>query len=173
MLKKMLIVCAAIIGVSAMDAMAVPTVRKNGISTSSVASRTGKLPASANKLDNRMSLTTTVKNFKIGKTTGTGNNSGTGTNTGTNNGSNTGTNNNSSVSSSDLIAITDRVSAIEAKTETMVNDIVVSEPQGNYVTDIALDENKLNVTKTREMYVPVRNNGSNTIISDAEIWLVK
>ncbi len=181
MLKKMLIVCAAIIGVSAMDAMAVPTVRKNGISTSSVASRTGKLPASAN----RMALTNSIKNFKKGtnnvtgtsggynKNSGKSSNTNSGTNTNTNTGTNTGSNTKPSVSGNDLVAITDRVSAIEAKTETMVNDVVVSGAQGRYVSDIALDGNKLNVTKTREVYVPVRNSSDNSISNNAEIWIVK
>ena len=153
MFKKVVILCAAVIGISATDAMAIPTVRKNGISNSStVSSRTGKLPTNVKTVDNRMSLTNVVKNFKIGKpTVGTGNTSGgsTGGNTSGNTGGNTGENTGNTtpgVSSSDLVAITDRVSALEAQTDNMITDVEISE-SGNYVTDVSINGNKLNINK--------------------------
>ena len=44
---------------------------------------------------------------------------------------------------------------------------------GNYVTDVSVNGNKLNVTKTHLLYAPVRNANSDTITGDAEIWIVK
>lgn len=71
----------------------------------------------------------------------------------------------------DLTAITDKIDAIENKTENIITE-VVSTP-GTYVTDITSENNTLNVTKTRLLYVPVRNENNNAIIDDAEIYIVK
>ena len=181
MFKKVVILCAAVIGISATDAMAIPTVRKNGISNSStVSSRTGKLPTNVKTVDNRMSLTNAVKNFKITQspvTTGGGSNSSSGGRPGGSTGGSTGGNtsgntggNSPSISSNDLVAITDRVSALEAQTDNMITDVEISE-SGNYVTDVSINGNKLNINKTREILVPVRT--GTTITSSAEVWIEK
>ena len=71
----------------------------------------------------------------------------------------------------DLTAITDKIDAIENKTDNMITD-VISTP-GTYVTNITSENNTLNVTKTRLLYVPVRNENNNAIIDDAEIYIIK
>lgn len=54
------------------------------------------------------------------------------------------------------------------------NVVVIGENEdGRYVTDIDMDENKINVRKTKLIYVPVRNGTEETISGDAEIWIVR
>lgn len=72
-----------------------------------------------------------------------------------------------------------KADAAEQKAETAQNQVggalnnVVESGNGHYVTGVTADGNDVKVEKTRLLYAPVRNNGSNTIVSDAEIWLVK
>ncbi len=76
-----------------------------------------------------------------------------------------------SATKEDLTELTDRVNALEEKTDSMIDDVRSSE--GTYVTDINVDGNKMNVTKTRLLYAPVRTGNNETITGDAEIWIVK
>lgn len=72
-----------------------------------------------------------------------------------------------------------KADAAEQKAETAQNQVggalnnVVESGNGHYVTGVTADGNDVKVEKTRLLYAPVRNNGSDTIVSDAEIWLVK
>ena len=72
-----------------------------------------------------------------------------------------------------------KADAAEQKAETAQNQVggalnnVVESGDGHYVTGVTADGNDVKVKKTRLLYAPVRNNGSDTIVSDAEIWLVK
>jgi len=50
---------------------------------------------------------------------------------------------------------------------------VVEKKSGNYVTDVEVEGNKINVTKTRLLYAPVRNGSDETIRGNAEIWVIK
>ena len=79
---------------------------------------------------------------------------------------------NTGVSEDTFNETVNRIEDLENKTANAVTDVVESEP-GNYVTDIAVDGNKLNVTKTKLLYAPVRNGTNETITGDAEIWIVK
>lgn len=71
----------------------------------------------------------------------------------------------------DLTEIQERLDAIQAQTDNMITDVESND--GNYVTDIAVDGNKLNVNKTNLLYAPVRNSSGDTITGEAEIWIVK
>lgn len=77
---------------------------------------------------------------------------------------------NTGVSEQELNAMNQRIEALESQNG--INDVVESEP-GTYVTDVAADGNKLNVTKTQLLYAPVRNENNDTITGNAEIWIVK
>lgn len=65
-----------------------------------------------------------------------------------------------------------RVQALETESQNAINGVTES-GSGNYVSGVSVDNNKLNIEKTRVLYAPVRNEGSNTIVGDAEIWLVR
>ena len=81
--------------------------------------------------------------------------------------SGTGTNNNN-VTTDDLNSVTDRITALE---NNMITD--VHSENGNYVTDVFLQGNKLHVEKTSLLYVPVKNDSGNITSDKAEIWIVK
>lgn len=67
-----------------------------------------------------------------------------------------------------------RIDALEEQIQN-VNTVptVVEESTGNYVTDVLTDGDALSVSKTSILYVPVRNAGNDSIVSDAEIWIEK
>ncbi len=68
--------------------------------------------------------------------------------------------------------IVERIETLETQNENAITDVVENE-SGTYVTDVAVDGNKLSVNKTRLLYAPVRNGNSEEISGDAEIWIVK
>ena len=66
-----------------------------------------------------------------------------------------------------------RVEALEQQNANAITDVVET-GTGNYVSDVTVGSNhKLNVSKTRLLYAPVRNEGSSNVVSDAEIWIVR
>lgn len=66
-----------------------------------------------------------------------------------------------------------RVEALEQQNANAITDVVET-GTGNYVSDVTVGSNhKLNVSKTRLLYAPVRNDGSSNVVSDAEIWIVR
>ena len=74
------------------------------------------------------------------------------------------------VSAEEFAAAVDRIDVLENSVVTGVKE----SGTGNYVSDVSVGENnKLTVTKTRLLYAPVRQGTSDTIVSDAEIWVVK
>jgi len=65
----------------------------------------------------------------------------------------------------------ERIEALESQDS--ITD-VVQKGAGNYVADVELGENnKLEVTKTKLLYAPVRRGSSDTIVDSVEIWVVK
>ena len=79
----------------------------------------------------------------------------------------------SGVSDSAFNDVIRRVQALEAESNDAITGVNES-GTGNYVSAVSVgSNNKLNVERTRLLYAPVRNEGSNTIVSDAEIWLVR
>lgn len=76
------------------------------------------------------------------------------------------------VSEERFMQAVDRLSAIEQKVENAVTDVTES-GNGNYISNVSRTGNAVTINKTRLLYAPVRNNGSETVVSDAEIWLVK
>ncbi len=65
-----------------------------------------------------------------------------------------------------------RIEILENKSENMINDVVETE-SGRYVTDVVADGNKLNVTKTSLLYVPIRGDSDENITDAAEMWIMK
>ena len=181
MFKKILVLFA-IVSLSA-NAFAVPSVKKLGkntglsvakpvvteknTSSSNVQSKavtakvatTPTIKATANPDQTRFPAITVGKSFKTVKTP-----------TLTPNVPSTNQPVNTGVSEQELDAITQRVEALES--QNVINDVSES-GSGNYVTDVSVNGNKLNVTKTHLLYAPVRNANSDTITGDAEIWIVK
>ncbi len=66
----------------------------------------------------------------------------------------------------------ERIDVLENKSENMINDVVETE-SGRYVTNVAADGNKLNVTKTNLLYLPVREGSDKTVTDEAEMWVEK
>ena len=66
----------------------------------------------------------------------------------------------------------ERIDVLENKSENMINDVVETE-SGRYVTNVAADGNKLNVTKTNLLYLPVREGSDKTVTDEAEMWIEK
>ena len=201
MLKKVICVCTLVLGVSAMDAMAVPTVRKVGVNNQGVTTtntsgnklgtkintRTSRAPLSVNSITNtRVPIVTkAVKNIK---TSG-------GSTPATTPGSQQQQQPAPSGQTSDIVAISDKVSAIEAQTnqavsevaadvnviadkvntmeDNMITGVEVTSGEGSYVTSVTADGNTLMVNKTNMLYAPVHNGSSNTVDGTAEIWIVR
>lgn len=206
MLKKVICVCTLVLGVSAMDAMAVPTVRKVGVNNQGVTTtntsgnklgtkintRTSRAPLSVNSVTNtRVPIVTkAVKNIKTsgGSTPAT-------TPGGTTPGSQQQQQPAPSGQTSDIVAISDKVAAIETQTNQAVSEVVadvnviadkvntmednmitgveVTSGEGSYVTSVTADGNTLMVNKTNMLYAPVHNGSSNTVDGTAEIWIVR
>lgn len=78
----------------------------------------------------------------------------------------------SGVTEDKLNEVVERIENLETQNENAITDVVENE-SGTYVTDVAVDGNKLSVNKTRLLYAPVRNGNSEEISGDAEIWIVK
>ena len=201
MLKKVICVCTLVLGVSAMDAMAVPTVRKVGVNNQGVTTtntsgnklgtkintRTSRAPLSVNSVTNtRVPIVSkAVKNIK---TSG-------GSTPATTPGSQQQQQPAPSGQTSDIVAISDKVAAIEAQTnqavsevaadvnviadkvntmeDNMITGVEVTSGEGSYVTSVAADGNTLMVNKTNMLYAPVHNGSSNTVDGTAEIWIVR
>lgn len=79
----------------------------------------------------------------------------------------------SGVSLASFNEVVGRVQALESESHNAITGVTES-GSGNYVSGVSVgNDKKLNVEKTRVLYAPVRNAGSDTIVSDAEIWLIR
>ncbi len=85
------------------------------------------------------------------------------------NGSNPAT---SGISEDKLNEIVERIENLETQNENAITDVVENE-SGTYVTDVAVEGNKLSVNKTRLLRAPIRNANGDDLPGDAEIWIVK
>lgn len=75
------------------------------------------------------------------------------------------------ISQENFNRVVERIEALESQNP--VTD-VVQKGAGNYVSDVELGENnKLEVTKTKLLYAPVRRGSNDAIVDSVEIWVVK
>lgn len=71
--------------------------------------------------------------------------------------------------SSDL---SNRVTSLEEKTENMINNVTI-EGTGRHIDDVVVDGNKLTITKTNSLSIPVKTNSGTDSSIEAEIWMVE
>ena len=71
---------------------------------------------------------------------------------------------------SDITDVVERIETLETKSENIITGVVENQA-GNYVTDVAVSGDKINVHKTSSLYAPVRDSDSGNVSGNAEIWV--
>jgi len=174
MLKKIMVTCLLIIGISA-NVFAIPTVRKLGGTTANtvktnntakssvLSAKTAKAPTTANKSVTKTESAETVARMptthaikKLGGSSFVKKTSSTPT---------------SGETDESITELKERVTVLEDKTSNIITEVETTD--GNYVNDINIDGNKLEVNKTRVLYAPVKKANGDTTADDAEIWIVR
>ena len=89
---------------------------------------------------------------------------------GTSSGGNTGQTMSTAALTEKLNNTVQRVENLESRN--VVTDVNTT-TSGNYVTNVVMDGNKLNVTKSNLLLAPVRNSAGQNVSGDAEIWIIK
>ncbi|MCQ2562511.1 MAG: hypothetical protein MJ158_02775 [Alphaproteobacteria bacterium] len=174
MLKKIILGGFLIVGISA-NVFAVPTVRKlggttantvkpnNTAKTSVLSAKAAKVPATASKSAKSNTSAETVARMptahaikKLGGSSFVKKTSSTPT---------------SGETDESITELKERVTVLEDRTNNIITEVEATE--GNYINDINIDGNKLEVNKTRVLYAPVKKANGDTTADDAEIWIVR